>query len=76
MKALFCLPHESSIIHFDGTLSSKDSYLLFTKFVDQRKFWLGCLVLAPRIICYLASIYPNQALKQDFLEVFLQRKKN
>jgi len=62
------------LFDFDGTLSTKDSYLLFTRFLSRRKYFLGCLLLSPRIIGYLSGRYPNYALKEDFLKFFYRRK--
>lgn len=59
---------------FDGTLSTKDSYLLFTRYLGPKKFSFGCLMLSPRIMGYLAGIYPNHALKEDFLRSFYRKK--
>lgn len=59
-----------ALFDFDGTISTRDSYLLFTQFLDRKKYIFGCLVLAPRIIGYLAGIYPNHSLKEDFLNHF------
>lgn len=63
-----------ALFDFDGTISTRDSYLLFTKCIDWKRYHTGCLVLAPRIIGYLARIYPNHALKQDFLQYFYSGK--
>jgi phosphatidylglycerophosphatase C len=63
-----------ALFDFDGTISTRDSYLLFTKFLARKRYHLGCVVLAPRIIGYLARIYPNHALKQDFLHYFYSGK--
>lgn len=59
-----------ALFDFDGTVSTRDSYLLFTQLLDRKRYFLGCLVLAPRIIGYLAGIYPNHLLKEDFLKQF------
>ncbi len=63
-----------ALFDFDGTISTRDSYLLFTRFLDEKKFFWGCLFLSPRILGYLARIYPNDALKQDFLRFFYRKK--
>ncbi len=59
---------------FDGTLSTKDSYLLFTRYLGPKKFVLGCVMLSPRIVGYLAGVHPNHALKEDFLRFFYRNK--
>lgn len=63
-----------ALFDFDGTISTRDSYLLFTRFLGLKKFLWGCLFLSPRILGYLARVYPNNALKQDFLRVFYKNK--
>ena len=63
-----------ALFDFDGTLSTQDSYLFFTRFLNRKRYLFGCLVLAPRIIGYLARIYPNHALKEDFLKFFYRGK--
>ncbi|MFH0783265.1 MAG: HAD-IB family hydrolase [Pseudomonadota bacterium] len=63
-----------ALFDFDGTISTRDSYLLFTRFLNRKKFFWGCLFLSPRIMGYLAKVYPNDALKQDFLRFFYKRK--
>ncbi len=59
-----------ALFDFDGTLSCKDSYLLFTKYLSRKRFLGGCLLLAPRIFMYMARVYPNYKLKEDFLTSF------
>ena len=63
-----------ALFDFDGTLSTQDSYLFFTRFLNRKRYLFGCLVLAPRIIGYLVRIYPNYALKEDFLRFFYRGK--
>ena len=63
-----------ALFDFDGTISTKDSYLLFTRFLQQKRFLAGCLLLSPRILCFLARLYANDRLKEDFLRVFYKGK--
>jgi phosphatidylglycerophosphatase C len=63
-----------ALFDFDGTLSTRDSYLLFTSFLGRKRYLFGCLLLSPRIIGYLSGIYPNYALKEDFLRFFFRNK--
>jgi phosphatidylglycerophosphatase C len=63
-----------ALFDFDGTISTRDSYLLFTRFLNRKRYLLGCLVLAPRIIGYLAGLYPNYSLKEDFLRYYYRGK--
>jgi phosphatidylglycerophosphatase C len=59
-----------ALFDFDGTISTQDSYLSFTRFLDPKRYFIGCALLAPRIIGYLAGVYPNNRLKEDFLGYF------
>ena len=63
-----------ALFDFDGTITTKDSYLLFTRFIGSRPFFLDCLMLSPRILCFLFGLYPNSALKEDFLHYFYKNK--
>ena len=63
-----------ALFDFDGTVSTRDSYLLFTKFISRQQYLMGCFILAPKIICYLAGLYPNTLLKEDFLCRFYRGK--
>jgi len=61
-----------ALFDFDGTISRKDSFLLFIRYVTRfAQFWSGCVRLSPRIAAFLAGSYPNHNLKEDFLHMFL-----
>jgi phosphatidylglycerophosphatase C len=59
-----------ALFDFDGTVTTQDSYLFFTKYLGWRRYLWGCFLLSPRIAGYLAHIYPNHLLKEDFLRFF------
>ncbi len=60
------------LFDFDGTLSTKDSFLLFLRYARGLPVYgLGCLLLSPRITLFLAGQYANEKLKQDFITHFL-----
>ena len=60
-----------ALFDFDGTVSNRDSFLLFIRHaVGERKFLLGVGVLSTRILLYTMGRYPNYQLKQDFLTHF------
>ncbi len=63
-----------ALFDFDGTLSTQDSYLLFTRFLDPKRYFIGCILLSPRIIAYLLGRYPNYCLKEDFLTFFYKKR--
>lgn len=63
-----------ALFDFDGTISTCDSFLLFTRFMGPYRYGLGCLALSIRIAGYLARVYPNYALKEDFLTYFYKNK--
>lgn len=60
-----------ALFDFDGTITSKDSFLLFIRFAAGKKYYTGCARLSPKICLYLAGLYPNYRLKEDFLTTFL-----
>ena len=63
-----------ALFDFDGTISARDSYLLFTRSLGQKRFFIGCLALFPWIIGYFSGIYPNSAMKEDFLHHFYKNR--
>ena len=60
-----------ALFDFDGTVTSRDSFLLFLRYITGPTFLLRCLVLAPRICFFLLGRYGNHCLKEDFLRQFL-----
>lgn len=63
-----------ALFDFDGTISTRDSTLLFTRSLAPSRYLFGCLLLSPRIIAHLAGRYSNHALKEDFLRFFYLRR--
>jgi len=64
-----------ALFDFDGTISRRDSFLLFLRFVvGFRPFCFGCLKLTPEIGAFLAGRYANHDLKENFLVTFLAGK--
>lgn len=62
-----------ALFDFDGTISSKDSFLLFMRYTGGPwKFWSKCLFLSPKILLYMVKYYPNHNLKTDFLNLFFR----
>ncbi len=61
-----------ALFDFDGTISDRDSFLLFLKYADPFAFYLSCAVLLPRILLFLVKRYPNRNLKEDFLTRMLK----
>jgi len=60
-----------ALFDFDGTISSRDSFLLFVKqTVGSTRFSIGMGLLLPQIIKFLCKRYPNQRLKEDVLRQF------
>ena len=64
-----------ALFDFDGTISSRDSFLLFMKHAESRSFYGACCFLSPLILLYLARLYPNQKLKEKFLRHLFQGRK-
>jgi len=56
-----------ALFDFDGTISRRDSFLLFLWEVDRLRFLSTCLTHIPAILLYLNGRYPNQKLKELFL---------
>ena len=56
---------------FDGTITKRDSLLLFLKFSKTKAqlFW-GLIVLSPILLLYVLKIYPNWKAKQKLFKWF------
>lgn len=61
-----------ALFDFDGTISSKDSFLLFLWFTSKYRFLRTCLYHFPEIMLFLLKRYPNHKLKEAFLAGVLQ----
>lgn len=58
----------------DGTITKKDTFIEFIKFVRGNLFFfLGLVVLSPKIISYFLRIYPNYKLKELFFSFYLKK---
>jgi phosphatidylglycerophosphatase C len=57
-----------ALFDFDGTISSRDSFLLFLWHANKVKVAQTCLSYAPQIILYKLGHYSNQKLKETFLQ--------
>ena len=60
-----------ALFDFDGTISDRDSFLLFLRLLAGPCFYMRCARLAPQISAFLLHLYPRQRLKEDFLFSFL-----
>jgi phosphatidylglycerophosphatase C len=62
-----------ALFDFDGTLTKKDSLILFIKFcVGKNTFRLGSLFLSPIILLYKFKIISNYRAKQIVLSFFFK----
>jgi len=52
---------------FDGTISSRDSFMMFLQIADWKRFCLTLCLHLPQVALYAAGRYPNQKLKETFL---------
>ena len=60
-----------AVFDFDGTLTSRDSMLEFTRFYSgNARFFLGMLYLMPMLLRYKAGWFPNWRAKERFLTHF------
>jgi phosphatidylglycerophosphatase C len=56
---------------FDGTITTKDTFLEFIKFTKGRvRFFLGLVWNSPYLIAYKLKIIPNQKAKEKVLEYY------
>ena len=58
---------------FDGTITTKDSFLEFIKFSQGSvAFWSGFLLLSPYLIAFKAGIISNQKAKECVLRYYFK----
>jgi len=63
-----------ALFDFDGTISDRDSFLLFIqKTVGTFRFSAGMAGMAPQIILFFLKKYSNHRLKEDVLVRFFSR---
>lgn len=57
-----------ALFDFDGTISTKDSFMEFTKFsVGLPRFILSFFILSPLFVLYFLKLFPNHKLKEIFI---------
>lgn len=60
-----------AVFDLDGTITDKDTYLEFIKFAKGSvKFYLGLMLLSPRIIAFYLKWISNNQLKLAFFQYF------
>lgn len=58
---------------FDGTITTDDSLLKFTRFIrGDMQFLFGLVVLSPTLILYKLKLIPNYKAKQKMLSYFFK----
>jgi phosphatidylglycerophosphatase C len=62
-----------ALFDFDGTISHRDSFLLFLWHSDKLRFLFTCITHIPAILLYLCGRYPNQKLKELFLTKLFEK---
>ena len=63
-----------ALFDFDGTITTKDSFVEFIKFKHGfLGFAVGFLLMSPVILLYKTKLIPNWKAKQWVNEVFLVR---
>jgi len=61
------------LFDFDGTLTTKDSFIEFIKFSrGTRRFFIGFFLLSPILILYKIRIIPNWKAKESVLTYFFK----
>ena len=63
-----------ALFDFDGTITSRDSFLQFLWYADRSGFMRTSLTTIPQILLYKLNLYPNQMLKERFLTDLFQGK--
>lgn len=63
-----------ALLDFDGTISTRDSFLLFLQHTGKLKFYRVCTARSPQIALYLMGKYPNQKLKESFLTALFKQE--
>jgi len=62
-----------AIFDFDGTITTKDSFLEFIKYYKGRyKFYIGFILLSPMLILFKLGIIPNWRAKEITLSFFFK----
>ena len=62
-----------AVFDFDGTITTKDTLLLFIRFArGTKKFLLGMLLYSPLIIMMMLKLYPNWKCKEKVFSYFFR----
>lgn len=62
-----------AVFDFDGTLTTRDTFLEFIKFACGRKrFFLGFLLHLPWLVLMMCRLYPNWKVKQKLFSWFFK----
>lgn len=62
-----------SLFDFDGTITTKDTFVEFIKFYKGPfKFWFGFILLSPLIIAFKIKLIPNWRAKELVLTYFFK----
>lgn len=65
--------HKVAVFDFDGTLTTRDTFLEFIKFACGRKlFWTGFLLHSPMLLLMKVGLYPNWKAKQRIFSWFFK----
>lgn len=59
---------------FDGTITYRDSFLLFMQKASMTRYLFACSLLFPKIFLYLFKSYSSQQLKENFLYIVFKGK--
>ena len=60
-----------ALFDFDGTISSKDSFMLYTLYISGSiKFVIGLLILSPILIMYKFRLVSNQFMKSSIIRFY------
>ena len=62
-----------ALFDFDGTLTTKDTFPAFLKFVvGKKKYYWGMFLISPLLFLYVIKIIPNHVAKMLVLRYFLE----
>lgn len=62
-----------AVFDFDGTITTKDTLLLFIRYAcGTKRFLLGMLLFSPLIIMMLLRLYPNGKCKEKIFAYFFK----
>ena len=69
-----CKKDENTIafFDFDGTITRKDSFFLFLKFVLKNKFYIKLIINLPILICYKLNLLSNAKAKELVLKLCIK----